>query len=194
MSNQNYYLLASLAEAGCSMTEESEKQAWTTWRCRKSQHTRPGFEGVDVVLKSAPERSSLNFEVRLGIASMEFLSALGMDVVERHFYLGRVLLRNGTQLDNWATFHGRQKIIVRGTNDVGYHLCSECNQPCYYASPPSYLYPRPPADAEIFDAGFGSIVVVERILDRIRSTVWKKLLIEELLVLDSPKDGLGELV
>jgi hypothetical protein len=54
-----------------------------------------------------------------------------------------------------------------------------------------YLYPRPPEDVRIFHSGWGSIVVREEVFRRLNAKRWPRMDVDELPVVDEPKDSLG---
>jgi hypothetical protein len=56
------------------------------------------------------------------------------------------------------------------------------------------LCPNPPADANIFDAGEGWLVVTEKVFQRVTVNRWTRLSFDKLPVLDPPKDGLPVLL
>ena len=56
-----------------------------------------------------------------------------------------------------------------------------------------YLYPAPPLSVAIFYGGQGGLVLAEEVFLQADISKGRHLYIEELPVLDAPRDGLGEL-
>jgi len=56
-----------------------------------------------------------------------------------------------------------------------------------------YLYPPPPVNVSIFDAGNGGLVVTEELVNQLNLNAWRKLDCTKLPVQNIPKDGLLDL-
>ena len=130
----------------------------------------------------------------VGAGKRALFEQLGLEVVLDHLYLGRLLKDDGaTPFPEMVTYHGKYPIIVRGETHAGYRRCDACHRLIYSALEDGYLYPQPDLSVEIFDAGQGELVVTERIASRVDVAKWRGLKLVELPVLESPRDGLGEL-
>lgn len=197
MSAEFYYLIYSMTLNPCTMTKDAEAKALETWLCSECAHIKPEFTAIDITIQEKePEDTPLNLiqGARLGIARKDFLLALGEETVRRDLYLGRLFDPDGKLLNNWVTFHGRKKLIVRGSKHVTYRKCQRCGEHVYFAMGEKYLYPQPPGDAKIFDDG-GGIVLTEEIFEQIRPNLkrWRKLAVDKLPVLTKPNDKLPKL-
>jgi len=191
-----FYKLASSTMDPCTLIRPAYEEAARTWLCTGCAFPKPGVGQIDVrIQEEEPDKTALNFVsgCGLGIARKEFLFFLGEQAVTRDLQLGRVFGPDGRLLQDWATFNGRERIIVRGTEHAGVRRCSECGRRVYFAMSPFYLFPSPREDVSIFDSGNGGIVVSESLGRRIEQHGWKKLVCTKLPVLTEPKDGLGEL-
>ncbi len=149
------------------------------------------------------------------LARLAFLLRLGEERVRRNLYLGEVFGPDGSCWEDWVTFRGKRRLIVRGsTEHAGNRVCPECGRNCYFGMPPNYLYPEPRSDVEIFESsGFGLVipdsVATEAGIGRkvrrvqgVEEVEWpgaeiggkrKRVLVELLRVLPEPKDGLPPL-
>jgi hypothetical protein len=129
----------------------------------------------------------------VGVIHRDFAVALGRDVVEAHLLLGSLRTEEGKLLDHWSTFIGRHRVIVRGSREASYRRCEVCGTVIYFSLGKKYLFPAPDPHVEIFDAGFGRVIVTADVYARLSGTKWRGLGIVELPVMTAPADGLGEL-
>jgi hypothetical protein len=114
-------------------------------------------------------------------------------VVERDLSLGAVYGPDGTALPHLATFIGRHRVIVRGSENVKSRRCEQCGRVAYYASGKRYLFPAPRDDADLLDGGNGRLVVSDAVFANIDVKVWARLGYEHTPVVEEPLDGLGDL-
>ena len=186
-----FFHIYSASDSPCALHGNDEMVP--AWLCAGCGWPRPGASSIDVTLRMRPDQAPLNFVAgtRLSIASRAFLHALGSELVQRDLYVGRVFASNGQELSEWATFHGKCRLIVRGSDHVACRQCSDCGQYAYFAMGKKYLYPAPPIAHALFDAG--SLVVAEEAFARSNIKNWPGLYIDELAVVRAPSDGLGEL-
>lgn len=197
-SEEYYYLLSSSSRSALHLTREAYNKARNTWLCTGCASPKPDVRKVDLVIEdmeSAPENLPLNFHFGsgVGVARKDFLFSLGKEEVERELCLGQVFGPEGQLLDDWVTFMGKHRIIVRGTKHAGARICEECGRQIYFALGRRYLYPRPPEGISIFDQGSSGLVVTEVLVGRVKLNQWRGLSCLKLPVLTAPRDGLGEL-
>lgn len=190
---QSYFGLQSAASDCWDLVKEAYEDARKSWLCTGCCNPKPEVRRVDAIIYEVSDSTPINFinGTTVGVARKDFLSCLGDKEVAEHLSLGRVFLEDGELLNDWVTFIGNHKIIVRGTKEAATRNCSICGSQPYFALPPYYLYPAPPPDIAIFDKGTGGLVVTELLKNRIAIRGWPKLKITQLSVLDAPRDGLG---
>ena len=123
-----------------------------------------------------------------------FLDALGAEIIERDLALGAVLDPRGEPVQDWVTFCGRRRLIIRGSKNVSYRECGDCGRHVYFAMGKRYLFPSPPNDATIFESDLFGLVVPGLLYERLQVREWRGLTIDELPVLSAPLDSLGELL
>lgn len=177
------------------MAKSCWEKARKSWLCPGCGNPREQRTIELTIQEDEPDNTPLNMisGCTVGIARKDFLFCFGEDIVRQHLYLGHVFGPDGHPLENWVTFVGRHRIIVRGSKNAGVRRCSECGRNVYFAMGELYLYPQPPAGVLIFDAGNGGLVVTEELVRRIKLNKWRKLDCRRLPVLDYPLDGLVEL-
>ena len=143
-----------------------------------------------------PGREPLNFVTGCGlpIASRALLHAVGDDLTSRELFLGRVYGPNDEELSGWATFRGRQRLVVRGSKNVSHRRCTECGRDVYFAMGKRYLYPAPPKGLSIFESDRFGLILTEEVFNRADIQRSRRFRIDKLLVQNSPTDGLAELV
>lgn len=120
--------------------------------------------------------------------------SLSKDAVQRDLYLGNVFGPNGNVLDDWVTFRGRHRVIVRGSKNVSYRKCNVCGRHVYFAMGSRYLFPQPTSDASIQESDLFGLVVTPQVMARVTVSRWPNLGVEELKVAENPKDALPELM
>jgi hypothetical protein len=57
-----------------------------------------------------------------------------------------------------------------------------------------YLYPSPPLGCDIFESDLFGLILSEKVYSGINFEKWPELVVEQLPVLDTPRDGLPELI
>ena len=192
----NFYMFSSTTMDSCSMAKPLREEARKTWLCTGCGFPKPDTKHLDATLQDRnPDNTPLNFisGCGLGIAKKKFLFSFGEEVVRQHLYLGSVYGPKANLLEDWITFVGRERIIVRGSKSAGVRSCTECGRNAYFATGQLYLYPMPRAGVQIFDAGSGALVVTEELAGRINLKDWRKLDCTKLHVVDVPNDGFVDL-
>lgn len=180
----------------CHLTKDVYAEALNSWLCSGCAAPRPGIEAVDVQLSLSPSKDSpLNFVfgASVPIARNGFLFRLPIDVLRRDLYLGKVLNARGKVLDDWVTFRGRRRVIVRGSEHASYRVCDVCGRYVYFAMGKKYLFPAPPSDAVILQGIYG-LVLPKNLFNELHVDDWPGLYVDELPILAEPLDGLGDLV
>lgn len=181
----------------CTMSVASAAAARRDWLCSGCNHPRPDVGPVDVTVQDpGPEDPPINFVFGFGIPVVEkaFIESFEVGPIANDLILGKVFREDGAALSDWLTVRGRQSLIVRGTTNVSHRTCSECGRNVYFAMGPRYLFPSPPSQHEIFVSDLSGLIVSEGLLRKLALNKWPKLMVDELPVLDSPRDGIEDLV
>lgn len=193
IDNLTYIHLHTNTMNPCSMDKAFGKMAKTTWLCSGCNYPKPDTRAVEVMLQGTKiDDPPLNFVYGFGVpvAHKDFLFSFGEDVVRRDLYLGPVLLSGGQLLNDWVTFRGRYRPIIRGRKNVAYRQCGECGRDVYFATGTRYLCPAPPADAVLYESDLFGLIVPEYLIDVNALRQWRRLVLDKLPVFDIPKDGL----
>ena len=116
-SKPPFYHLQSNTSTPCHLTSEADAISLETWLCPGCLSPKPGITSVKVRIQAKPRKKPLNFVFDAGvpIASKKLLTALEPLFFERDLYLGEVCGPKGQFLEDWTTFRGRQRLIIRGT-------------------------------------------------------------------------------
>jgi hypothetical protein len=152
---------------------------------------------VDATIQEpVPADPPLNFinGCSLGVVRRDFLEELGMDIVHNYLFIGDLFGPDGHSIENWLTFRGKLRLIIRGTKNVSYRQCSECGRVVYFAMGKRYLYPAPPEHVELFESHLNGLILHENLFSRLNLARWPKVTVDALSVLSKPKDSLGTLV
>jgi len=186
--------LSSKTMRPCYQTKRAHAEAMRTILCPLCTQPKPTVSSIDVSLQErVPNDKPLNFLFGCGIGLIhrELLDLIGVEIVERDLFIGRVVGNHGKAIDDWATFRGREVVIVRGSQDAKYHTCPECGRNNYYAAGKQYLYPRPMGHATIFESDLHGLIVPTDVCERVMTRKWRRLNVDRLPVVDDPPDGLG---
>lgn len=114
-----FYHVQSATMNPCALTKDAIARAQGSWLCPGCGAPKPGVAAVDTQVDSEPANGSpLNFVNGTGVplAKKSFLFRLGLDVLRRQLYLGKVIGASGTLLSDWVSFRGRQRVIIRGSS------------------------------------------------------------------------------
>lgn len=196
MSNSDYYIhLQSKTMNPCFLTKEAYIDATNTWLCTGCIRPKPEVTSLDVRIQDIAPEGPLNFVNGCGLplVHMSVLSALGEERIKRDLYLGRVFGPDASRLGDWATFRGKRRVIIRGSEHVSHRVCSDCGRDVYFAMGTRYLYPLPPRDAEIFESHLFGLVLSESVAATTGMAQLGKVTRERLKVLCQPHDGLPPL-
>ncbi len=180
------------------MVDEHHKQALETWLCPSCKSPRPGTGAIDVTVENQGTRgrAALNLVMGAGaaVAKRELLLTLGVERVNRDLYIGKVLRRTGTPVEDLVTFRGRKSVIVRGKSNVSYRKCLECGNPLYFSTIGGrYLCGLPHQGAKIFESQLWGLIFSDDIASALDLGKWECVTHEVLPVLALPLDGLGDL-
>ena len=192
-----YYHIYSSGLEAVSMEQEAYTIARQTWLCTGCLYPKPGHGPIDATLEDfSPGDWSMSFVNGCGlpIARKDMLACFGDARVRQDLQLGRVVGPDGTPFEEWVTFRGRHKIIVRGTKNVAFRQCEECGRNIYFAMGSRYLYPDPPLGSVLLESDLLGLVMPEYVFDEVDIRRWKGLAVNRLPVLSKPKDGLVELI
>ncbi len=196
MSNSDYYIhLQSKTMSPCSLIKEAYIEATNTWLCTACIRPKPEVTSVDVRIQESAPEGPLNFvgDCGLPLVRMSVLSALGEERIKRDLYLGCVFGPDGSRLDDWATFRGKRRVIIRGSKHVSYRVCPDCGRDVYFAMGTRYLYPLPSRDVEIFESHLFGLVLSESVAATMGMAQLGKVTRERLKVLCQPHDDLPPL-
>lgn len=174
-----------------SLAKKDYSEAKKHWLCTGCNRPFPNIGPIDVQIQNSKVQGPLNFiqGAGLGVAQKSFLIRLGKERVARDLQLGAITSPAGP-LSDWVTFVGRQHVLVRGSKNVSYRACSSCGRTVYFAMGKHYLFPKPEACAEIYDSGWGGIVIPKELSTILGFEKDAGVLVETLEVLDEPCDGL----
>jgi hypothetical protein len=179
----------------CSLMREAKAEA-KSWMCGSCLTPQAHVKAVNVWLQErVPPNKPLNFVYSCSVPLIhrDLLQLFGADNISRDLYLGRVFGERENELSDWVTARGRRQIIVRGDRDASFRLCPACGRVLYFGTGKRYLYPAPPAGAQIFESDYNGFIVTAEIYERVKAAQFRKLRVEELAVVDVPLDGLGVL-
>lgn len=196
MSNSDYCIhLQSKTMNPCFLTKEAYIEATNTWLCTGCIRPKPEVTSVDARIEESAPEGPLNFVSGCGLplVRMSVLSALGEERIKRDLYLGCVFGPDGSRLDDWATFRGKRRVIIRGSKHVSHRVCPDCGRDVYFAMGTRYLYPLPPIDVEIFESDLCGFVLPESVAAVTGMAQLAKVTRERLKVLCQPHDGLPPL-
>jgi len=189
--SKTYVSLSSLTMDAGSLTKDSYAQARSTWLCTGCGVPKPDICALDVHLQEKPIDKPLSFVCGVPLIYKPFLERFPSNIVQRDLYLGRVFGPGGEQFDDWLTFRGRKRVIVRGSENVSVRKCEQCHRDVYFAMGDEYLYPEPSQEVRIFESDKFGVVVPQELYSQLDVGKWPKLRIDRLPVLDESKDGLG---
>lgn len=191
-----FYHVQSATMDPCALTKDALAQAQDSWLCRGCSAPKPEVTAVDVQLDSDPaSESPLNFVngTSVPLARKSFLFRLGLDALRRQMYLGKVINSHGRALDDWVTFRGRQRAIVRGSTNISHRICDVCGRHVYFAMGKRYLYPAPPSDVTAMESDLFGLVLSEALFKKLVLDEWEGLTVDELPIPAQPLDSLGDL-
>lgn len=196
MDDSLLFHIISLTRDPCFQNKEAHAEAMRTTLCAGCAHPRPNVGSIDVWLQEerSPQDKPLNslYGCGIGLIHDALLELLGPSA-DHDFYLGRVYNDHDQRSVGWHTFHGRRKMIIRGTKDAHFRTCDRCGRNLYHATGKFFLSPRPPKDAEICGSDLSGLIVPQPLAEKIRAQKWRKVGIYRLPVLDDPPDGFGVL-
>lgn len=137
--------------------------------------------------------ATLNFVNGTGVAvaRKSFMAALGTDAIENDLFVGRVENERGDQLEDWFTYRGRRRLIIRGSKHVSYRICEVCGKNVYFAMGKRYLYPDPLVNAKLFESHLFGLVIREDVFTQLNVAMWVGVTTERLPVVLRPTDSLG---
>lgn len=184
----------------CELSPDSHTKVKQTWLCAGCGNARPDVQGIDIQIdRSTVKDGPLNFAAYVPIVQRSFLYQMGEHIADRDLMLGRVYSSNGTELDDWRTYHARRNVIVRGSDDpndendqVKFWCCNECGRLVYSAGGIRYLFPDPPNDAEIYETALG-LLVPDYLFSSLVIPKKAKVYVKRLKVINPPLDGFGVL-
>lgn len=192
-----FYHIQSATMNPCSLTSAAYDWAQENWLCGGCANAKPDalITKVRIHAEDCLEDSPLTFIHGTGvpIVSRSFLAALGGEVVKRDLILGELLDPDGNPLDDWVTFSGRVKLVVRGSKNVSYRTCENCGRHVYFAMGKRYLFPKPPNNVTIFESDLFGLILPLPLYQQLHVRKWRGLIVDELPVLSEPLDTLGEL-
>ncbi len=201
MKNDEFYLVKTKL-GSCDVSNEGRENFIRTQCCPECQYIRKGVtvvNGIQLESRSDELDKPLELGVKTGLVWNEFLAPIPKEIVKRDLWLGSVIGPDGNPMDDWSTFRGRYKLYVRGTKgiinsrgtrEIETHPCGTCGFVHYFAMGKRHLYPRPPEDADIFQASYYGLIFRSSVFHLLDIKRWKKALyVTPIPVLDKPLDG-----
>jgi hypothetical protein len=179
------YHVQSLTEEPCHLTADALSIAQSSWLCGECASAKPGTRTIDVQLESPPARDSpLNFVMgtSVSIARKKFLLRLGLDVIGRDLFVGKVIDKQGRPLDEWATFRGRASVIIRGTEYTSRGHCSSCGRELYFAVGGDLHLCPVVDDVSVLESDRYGLVLGQALLEKLRVDDWSGLHVDRLPV------------
>lgn len=167
------------------------------WTCKKCWRIIKEPESIDLYLDHSPYDSPLNsVPGLLGYVRRDLLDTIGQDLFEKHFRIGYVFDEAGKLCENFRSFRGKEILMIRGGKQSTYRRCDECGGVLYFALGKEYVLRRDLTGAVLYGPSQGGgFIVSEEIGKRIwAEKKWKKVSFARLPVLDSPQDGLDEVL
>jgi len=189
-----YYHVGSRTMNPCNMLKEVYAEARRTWLCQDCGSPRAGSSlPTEIPIQNNRVNDPpLNIiDGAVGVIHRDLLNQIGEENVNRYLIVGNLVGSRGRLIHDWVTFRGRYQVIVRGTKEASWRRCSECLRVLYFSLDPTYLYPMPPADIDIFESDSWGLVMRPHIFERLNLSRWKKKTIDALNVPEAPPDGLG---
>lgn len=180
------------------MIDEYYQQVLQSWLCSSCKSPRPGTEAVDVIVENQGTRSRTALNIVMGagvaIAKREVLFSLGVERVLRDLYIGQVLRRTGTPVEDLVTFRGKKSLFVRGRKNASFRQCSECGNLLYF-SPigDRYLHGAPPREHDVFESQLWGLIFSDDIAKGLDLKCWERVTHEVLPIRDTPLDAFGDL-
>ena len=182
----------------CDITKSCYERARETWLCTGCCVPRPEFQAIDVEIESAEELNGhvLTFVngCGLGLVHRELLEWLPSCAVSTDLWLGNVCDSEGRTVEEWNTFRGRNRLIVRGSRNVSYRRCGECGRHVYFAMGKRYVFPAPDERVFLFESDLCGIIIPKSVFQQLLAKTWPLVTVETLAVASEPKDSLGMLV
>jgi len=126
-----------------------------------------------------------------GVIAVELLEFLGNDAAQC-LRLGRLANPNGDIIEEFRTFVGVERIILRGNRESEHRICKSCGALIYTYLPPESPYVTAPQIASgrpIYEITM-QLLVNESIRERIGDRWSDVLTFYDVPVLTSPRDGL----
>lgn len=193
---KTYYHIQTATMDPCALTKDALVHARKSWLCGGCGAPKPGIAEVDVQIDTDPiGLSPLNFVngTSVPLARKSFLFQLGFDLLRNQMHIGKVIDSKGNVLDEWVTFRGRERVIVRGSKNVFHRVCDLCERHVYFAMGKRYLYPAPSSDAAVMESDLFGLVLSEDQFAKVIVNEREGLTVDELPVLPKPLDSLGNL-
>ena len=127
-----------------------------------------------------------------GVVAVELLQFLGDDAAQ-NLKLGRLVDPTGEIIEEYRTFVGVERVVLRGDQTSLHRICKSCGALAYTYLPRASPYVTAPQVAScrsIYAIEFMQLMVNETIRDRIGKR-WSDLItFYEVPVLATPRDGL----
>lgn len=192
-----FFVLECKGESHGQIDRRSIDNAVASWACRECQSLLPGHKMQDVHLRAKAPMGSQplmgSFALYVAFARRPFLEVVSDGDIERHFHWAFVLGPDGKPQRDWLIAVGHRQTVLRGTEQPIHNYCPACGALRYATTGGYFLYPEPPQDTDVFDAGAGRFVVTEAVMRRVAERQWNQLSVSEIGVASSPLDGIDAL-
>jgi hypothetical protein len=179
----------------CSLVKDLRRSRRPIWYCTGCGVPKDIGAPIDVQIQEPRVFDPpLNF-IHGGpaVARCELLNSIEREIIERDLWIGQLYGPNGQEINDWRTFKGKVRLILRGSKSPTYRNCTECGRLLYSAMGGSYLYPAPPPGVRVFESHLYGLVVPDSLMEAIDVRRWPKLSVGPLPVETTPRDSLGEL-
>ena len=131
------------------------------------------------------------------VVTREFLEELGWNEIAPHLQFGRVFNEHATELPGYLVIRARTRVFFRGVEGSTFRgYCDGCGEPMYHAQgnvKERYLLSSRLPTVPIAESQIRGLILTSRYVKRMSPQVRKKLYIDPLPVIDSPRDGFGDL-
>jgi hypothetical protein len=168
-----------------------DESLWPSWACLECRSPVRGTQAVDaLVVRDSEPPSPKSFDAFSGTTLLrrDFLTAFGMENIERDLWVGKVFDEKNVEIEHWATVRPRVERFIRYSSEVTCHSCPGCRRIRYWGRGRPYFCPPPAPGVGILTDGFW-LVVTREIAFLLNRTRWPKIYLEPVYVRDTPLDG-----
>jgi hypothetical protein len=179
----------------CDADDTWYREFDATHRCARC-HALKGrlrLRGIDVLLQRPPDIAALNYVSRaeVELARRDFLELFAHEA-QTYLKLGRVLLKDGSPCDEYATYIAEKPLILRGGAKSHSWTCDVCGTFRYRPGLDWYVIRASLTGQPLYECEFGGLIVTAELRNRIERGRWKGIYVTKIPVVDEPQDGIAE--